>query len=30
MIVKRPILIGDAFVLVGFNETGWKVALGDK
>jgi len=28
MIVKRPILIGDGFVLVGFNETEWKAALG--
>ncbi|MGI6649049.1 MAG: arsenate reductase family protein [Bacillota bacterium] len=28
MIVKRPILIGDSFVLVGFNEAGWKAALG--
>ena len=28
MIVKRPILIGDGFVLVGFNEVHWKVALG--
>jgi len=30
MIVKRPILIGDGFVLVGFKETDWKVALGIK
>lgn len=30
MIVKRPILIGDGFVLVGFNETEWKAALGIK
>jgi arsenate reductase len=28
MIVKRPILIGDGFVLVGFKETDWKTALG--
>jgi arsenate reductase len=28
MIVKRPILIGDDFVLVGFKETDWKAALG--
>ena len=28
MIVKRPILIGDSFVLVGFNEADWKAALG--
>ena len=27
MIVKRPILIGDDFVLVGFDETAWKAAL---
>jgi len=27
MIVKRPILIGGGFVLVGFNETDWKAAL---
>jgi len=27
MLVKRPILIGDDFVLVGFNETEWKAAL---
>ena len=24
MLVKRPILIGDGFVLVGFNEAEWK------
>lgn len=30
MIVKRPILIGDDFVLVGFNETEWGAALGVK
>jgi len=28
MIVKRPILIGDSFVLVGFKEADWKAALG--
>jgi arsenate reductase len=28
MLVKRPILIGDDFVLVGFKEADWKVALG--
>ena len=28
MIVKRPILIGDGFVLVGFREADWKAALG--
>ena len=28
MIVKRPILIGDGFVLVGFDEAHWKAALG--
>lgn len=28
MIVKRPILIGDGFVLVGFKETDWKTVLG--
>jgi len=28
MIVKRPILIGDGFVLVGFNEAEWKSTLG--
>ena len=30
LIVKRPILISDGFVLVGFNETDWKTALGIK
>lgn len=30
MIVKRPILIGDSFVLIGFNEAEWKSALGIK
>jgi len=28
MLVKRPILIGDDFVLVGFKEEDWKAALG--
>jgi arsenate reductase len=28
MLVKRPILIGDNFVLVGFKEADWKTALG--
>lgn len=28
MLVKRPILIGDGFVLLGFKETDWKAALG--
>lgn len=28
MIVKRPILIGDDFVLVGFKENEWRSALG--
>ncbi|NLU53254.1 MAG: arsenate reductase family protein [Clostridiaceae bacterium] len=28
MLVKRPILIGDNFVLVGFNVADWKAALG--
>ena len=27
MLVKRPILIGDGFVLVDFKETDWKAAL---
>lgn len=27
MLVKRPILISDDFVLVGFNETEWKAEL---
>ena len=27
MLVKRPLLIGDDFVLVGFKETEWAVAL---
>jgi len=28
MIVKRPILVGDDFVLVGFKESEWKASLG--
>lgn len=28
MLVKRPILIGDHFVLVGFKESDWKAVLG--
>ena len=28
MLVKRPLLIGDGTVLVGFNEDEWKAALG--
>jgi arsenate reductase len=28
MLVKRPILVGDNFVLVGFKEGDWKDALG--
>ena len=28
MLVKRPILVGDDFVLVGFREAEWKAALG--
>jgi len=28
MLVKRPILIGDNFVLVGFKEADWKTVLG--
>jgi arsenate reductase len=28
MLVKRPILIGDGFALVGFKETDWKAVLG--
>ena len=27
MLVKRPILVGDGFVLVGFKEDAWKAAL---
>ena len=28
MLVKRPILVGEGFVLVGFNADKWKAALG--
>ena len=28
MIVKRPILVGDDFVLIGFKEAEWKETLG--
>ena len=28
MLVKRPLLIGDNFVLVGFREDEWRAALG--
>lgn len=28
MVVKRPIVVSDDFVLVGFNETEWKEKLG--
>ena len=28
MLVKRPLLIDDCFVLVGFKEADWKAALG--
>lgn len=27
MLVKRPLLIGDDFVLIGFNEATWKATL---
>ena len=27
MLVKRPIVVGDDFVLVGFKEEAWKEAL---
>lgn len=30
MLVKRPILVGDGFVLVGFREAEWAAALGVK
>jgi len=30
MLVKRPILVGDGFVLVGFREAEWAAALGLK
>ena len=29
MLVKRPLLIGDSFVLVGFREAEWTERLGD-
>ena len=29
MLVKRPLLIGDDFVLVGFKEAEWAAALGE-
>lgn len=29
MLVKRPIAVGDDFVLVGFKESEWKEKLGD-
>lgn len=28
MLVKRPVLVGDGFVLVGFREPEWRAALG--
>ena len=28
MLVKRPLLVGDNFVLAGFREAEWKAALG--
>ena len=28
MLIKRPILVGDDFVLVGFKEAEWKEKLG--
>ena len=30
MLVKRPLLIGDGTVLVGFNAEQWRAALGEK
>ena len=27
MLVKRPLLVGDGFVLVGFKDTEWNIAL---
>ena len=27
MLVKRPLLVGDGFVLVGFKETDWNISL---
>ena len=29
MLVKRPLLVGDGFVLVGFREAEWTERLGD-
>ena len=29
MLVKRPILVGDDFILVGFKEADWAAALGE-
>ena len=29
MLVKRPILVGDGFVLAGFKEDAWRAALAD-
>ena len=28
MLVKRPLLVGEDFILVGFRETDWQTALG--
>ncbi len=28
MLVKRPLLVGDNFVLVGFKQADWEIALG--
>ena len=28
MLVKRPLVVGEDFVLVGFNETAWAARLG--
>ena len=28
MLIKRPLLIGESFVLVGFRESAWGEALG--
>ena len=30
MLVKRPVLVGDGFVLTGFKESTWEEALGIK
>lgn len=30
MLVKRPLLVGDGFVLAGFREADWAAALGGK